>query len=87
MDPFIEKQNIRMVILDDFLTNYDDGRAKNFFCQTSALLPIDKLQETYNEVKKVIAIVDLKEKSKSVRKIITETADSLGIDLKLKNKR
>jgi hypothetical protein len=46
-----------------------------------------KLQEIHNEAKKVVATVELKEKSKFVREIITEAADSLGIDLKLKNKR
>ncbi|MDR0230668.1 MAG: DUF3795 domain-containing protein [Dysgonamonadaceae bacterium] len=86
IERFIEKQKMRIDILSDLLTNYDDGRAKSFFCQTCALLPIDKLQEIHNEVKNEVANVELKEKSKLVRKFITEIADSLGIDLKLNNK-
>jgi hypothetical protein len=75
---FIEKQKIRIDILSDLLTNYDDGRLKSFFCRTCALLPIDRLQEIHNEIK----IIELK----AIRKAITEMADSLNIDLKLNKK-
>jgi len=80
---FIEKQKMRIDVLSDLLTNYDDGRAKSFFCQTCALLPIDKLQEIHNELQKTVVNVELKEKSNSARKFITEIADSVGIDLRL----
>jgi hypothetical protein len=43
---FINQQKIRMDILTGFLSNYDDGRSKSFFCISCALLPIDKLMET-----------------------------------------
>ena len=86
MEHFIEEQKIRMDILNDLLTNYDDGRAKVLFCQTCALLSIDKLQEIQNEAQKTVANVELKEKSKFVRKIITELSDSLGIELKINKK-
>jgi hypothetical protein len=84
VESFIEKQKIRIDILNDLLTNYDDGRSKSFFCQSCALLPIDKLQYIQNEAKKAtVNDVELKEKCKSARKLVTETAESLGIDLKL----
>jgi len=83
---FIERQKIRIDILNDFLTNYDDGRAKSFFCQTCALLPIDNLQKIHKETKKMVENVNLKGKSKFVKKVITEVADSLDIDLKLNKK-
>ena len=84
---FIKKQTIRVDILSDLLKNYDDGRAKSFFCQTCALLPIDNLQEIYNEAKIKTTGMKLKEKSIFVRQLITEIADSLGIDLKLNTRR
>ena len=52
IEHFIEKQKIRIDILSDLLTDNDDDRAKNFFCQTCALLPIDKLQEIHRKAKK-----------------------------------
>ncbi|MCL2027990.1 MAG: hypothetical protein FWG79_05820 [Bacteroidales bacterium] len=72
-----------MDILNALLTNFDDGRAKSFFCQTCALLPIDKLQEIYDELQKTVAEVDLKKRCKLARKLVTELADTLGIGLKL----
>jgi hypothetical protein len=83
---FIEKQKIQIDILRDLLTNYDDGRAKNFFCQACSLLPIGKLQEIHNEIKSEVENVILQEKSKLARKLITKTADLLHIDLKLNKK-
>ena len=86
IEQFVDKQKVRIDILNALLTNFDDGRAKSLFCQTCALLPIDKLQEIYDELQKTVAKVDLKERSKLARKLVTEMADTLGIDLKL-NKR
>jgi len=84
---FIEKQKIRIGILSNFLTDFDDGRSKNFFCQACTLLPIEELQEVHNEAKKAIATVDLKQKNKFARSLITEAANSLDIDLKLRKKQ
>jgi hypothetical protein len=86
IEQFVEKQRVRIDILNALLTSFDDGRAKGFFCQTCALLPIDKLQEIYDELQITVEKVELKEKSKLARKLITETADLLGIDLKLNKK-
>jgi|GEM_PF-2364761 len=76
---FIDKQKIRIDILNDLLTFCDDDRAKSFFCQTCALLPLDKLQEIHNESQKAVTNVKLKEKNKFVKKLITEITNSLGI--------
>ena len=40
---FIDNQNVRIEILNYLLTNFDDGRSKNFYCISCALLPVDKL--------------------------------------------
>ena len=86
VEQFVEKQKVRIDILCDFLVNYDDGRSKSFFCQTCALLPVENLQQIHSEAKSISASIELKEKNKLVRKLISETADSLGIDLKLNTK-
>jgi hypothetical protein len=87
IEPFIEKQKIRIDILNYFLTNYDDGRAKSFFCQTCALFPIDKLQKIHGEAKNITDNIELKERCKLIKKSITEIADLLGISLKLNKKQ
>jgi hypothetical protein len=72
--------------LSDLLANFDDGRTKSFFCQTCALLPIDKLQEIHNDAKSTLANIGLKERNILIKKSIMEIANSLDIDLKLNKK-
>ena len=67
---FIEKQKIRIDILNDLLTRCNDGRSKSFFCQTCALLPLDKLQEIHNESQKVVTNVGLRETTKNNRNLL-----------------
>lgn len=50
-DGFIAQQKQRINILQDFIDNFDDGRSKNFFCLSCALLPLDKLQEAHDFIK------------------------------------
>jgi len=86
IEQFIEKQKIRIDILNDFLINYDDGRTKSFFSQTCALLPINKLSEIQAKAKNEIANAELKERNRLIKKSITQIADVLNIDLKLNKK-
>ena len=84
---FIENQKIRIDILNDLLTNFDDSRTKNFYCISSALLPRDKLLETHRFANSLDKEIELKEKSNMIKNILTKIADSLNIDLKLNNKK
>ncbi|MDR2039976.1 MAG: DUF3795 domain-containing protein [Bacteroidales bacterium] len=86
MEHFIRRQKIRMDILDDLLTHHDDGRAKSFFCQCCALLPIGKLQEIHHDVKGLDRQKELKERTGHIRKTLTKVAESEQIDLGLKKK-
>ena len=45
IENFINNQRVRIDILNCLLTNFDDGRSKNFYCISCALLPVEKLQE------------------------------------------
>ena len=87
IEQFIAQQKIRIDILSDFLTNYDDGRSKSFFCISCALLPLDKLQEIYKLKVDLDVFIDIKKKNKRLKQILTETANRLKIDLKLNKKR
>jgi hypothetical protein len=76
-----------MGILTEFLTNFDDGRSKSFFCISCALLPLEKLQESHDIVKNSKDSTDIKIKYKRLRKLLSKTADTLEIDLKLNTKK
>ena len=86
IERFIEDQRKRIEILNDLLTNYDDGRSKSFFCISSTLLPATKLEKVHEFAQKINQESDLKEKCRLVRGYITEIADRLNIILKLNKK-
>jgi hypothetical protein len=83
---FIDEQKLRMNILADFLSNYDEGRSKSFFCISCALIPLDKLQETHKYIINKDDSMLLKDKNKLLKERLQKAAKSLEIDLKLNNK-
>jgi len=87
IEQFIARQKIRIDILSDFLTNYDDGRSKRFFCISCALLPLDELQEINKLKVDLNDLQNIKEKNKQLKQILTKVANRLKIDLKLNKKR
>lgn len=87
IESFIDQQKIRMNILKDFLDKYDDGRSKSFFCICCALLPLDKLLETYSFKDSPNGLPDIKEKNKRLKDKLQIIADNLQIEIKLNNKK
>lgn len=87
IEPFLESQKTRMEILNELLTNYDDGRSKGFYCLSCALLPVDNLQEILGFAQNLNNELDLKEKSKLAKDSLIKVAESLNIELKLNNRR
>ncbi len=87
IDSFIAQQKIRMDILSDFLSNYNDNRSKSFFCISCALLPLDKLIEAHEFINGLIDKLNINEKNKLLREKLLLIADNLKIDLKLNNKK
>lgn len=83
---FIKAQKERIEILEDLLTNFDDGRAKSFYCLSCALLPVDKLLEVQSFAHNLCETTSIKDKTKLLRNQLTEHATSLEIELKLNNK-
>lgn len=84
---FLEKQKIRIGILDDLLANHDDGRSKSFYCISCTLLPIEKLRKIHEMAQNMVNTVELKERCKHIRIALTEIADSMNIKLKLEKKK
>jgi len=87
IDSFINQQKIKMDILSDFLSFYDEGRSKSFFCISCALLPLDRLIQIHEFMAGIDVEVDIKEKNKLLREKLQTIADVLQIDLKLNNKK
>lgn len=87
IDPFIKQQKLRIEILVYFLDNCDDGRSKNFFCLSCALLPLNKLQDTFRFIESKSDITDIKTINKLLKEKLQTIAENLKLDLKLKNKK
>ncbi len=87
IEKFIELQTQRMNILSYFLNNFDDGRSKNYFCISCALLPLEELNEIYQYALKFSNECELKEKSRPIKNYLKNVADAFRIDLKLKNRK
>lgn len=80
---FIDQQEIRINILRDFLTNYDDGRSKSFFCICCALFPLNKLQEANLFMSGLKESSDIMVKNKLLKDKLLMIAEKLKIVLKL----
>lgn len=86
IEDFIKLQNERIKILTTFLTKYDDGRSKSFFCLSCVLLPLDKLQETCNNLNNQSENLTVKELNIILTENLKMIAVALEIDLKLNSK-
>lgn len=84
---FIDQQKRRMNILKKFLTDYDDGRSKSFFCISCALLPLNKLEESESFANKFSKAENIKEKNKQLKNKLNSIADNMNIKLALNNKK
>jgi hypothetical protein len=84
---FVETQNVRIAILNDLLTSFDDGRSKNFYCISCTLLPVDKLQEIHRFARSLNKELETKEKCRLIKNSLTKIADSMNIVLKLHQKK
>jgi hypothetical protein len=88
IEKYIEKQNIRINILEKILSEYNDGKSKNYFCIAVALLDIkylnDSIRKAENKIKKEnIMENDLKNKANILKNILSEYAEKNNIEIKL----
>jgi hypothetical protein len=75
--------------LEKILSEYNDGRSKNYFCLAVALLDIKclnkSLLEAENKIReKNILENDFKSKAKILKSIFSKYANEKNIDLKLR---
>lgn len=85
IDAYNREQTEKKRILNDLLTNYNDGRKKAFFCVAANLLELPELQEA---MERLSAADDLpiKEKSKYAADVFQKIADRRNVELKLRKK-
>lgn len=85
IEQFAKKETAKVEFLRKLIDNYDDGRAKGFYCISCQLVPLDMLKTALKDAEaEMTEGADIKERAKIVRAAISSIADSLRIDLKLR---
>jgi hypothetical protein len=83
---YLKELKRKQAMLEDLITNYNDGKSKGFYCLAVNLLPLTALDGV---IQAIHASSDLrnmsaKEKAKVVVRLFKEKADEMGIELKLR---
>jgi hypothetical protein len=85
IEEFVRREMEKQEFLRHLINDYDEGRSKSFYCTSCQLIPLDRLREALAEAEAEIAEgADIKERARLVRAAISNMADSLQIDLKLR---
>ncbi|OGO06739.1 MAG: hypothetical protein A2Z76_04425 [Chloroflexi bacterium RBG_13_56_8b] len=85
IEEFVRWEMEKQEFLRHLINDYDEGRSKSFYCTSCQLVPLDRLREALEDAEaKMTAGTDIKEKAKLVRAAISNVANSLYIDLKLR---
>jgi len=86
---FITQQKKRIILLEEMLRNFDDGKSKSFYCIAATLLPISDLITSLEKTKQKIKgnkFDDRKTKSKILKELLNESASRNKLELKLRKK-
>lgn len=79
--------NEKVNILHDLLTNYNDGRQKNFFCIAVNLLELQDVKQIMEQITYTVMSEDtIKEKSAIAVHLFKDMADKRNVMLKLRKK-
>jgi len=92
MRDWLKEQRRRRLLLENLLTNYNEGRSMSFYCLAAMLMPPELINKAINELKEKLAVnqidsSDVKAKAKALRGIIQGLAQGAGIELKLRKIR
>ena len=89
LEDWLEEQRRRRVLLEDLLSNYNEGRSMSFYCLAATLIPSELIEKAVSKLEERIAKAqvnssDVKAKAKALRGIIQGLAQESGIELKLR---
>lgn len=83
------EQQEKMQILSYLLSNFNDGRRKNFFCVAVNLLELSELHDVMEQIQSndKLSLLPIKEQCLYVTNILKKIADKRNIQLKLVRKK
>ena len=87
IDAYAKELNEKISVLETLLTNYDDGRRKNFFCVALNLLEMQDVEKTMEQIEfEACPEQSIKERAVIAVRLIQAIADEQGVSLKLRKK-
>jgi len=88
LDAYNKEQDSKVAILQELLSNYNDGRRKTFYCIAVNLLPLEDLESAMKQLSANSVIYRLapKEKADEVTSVFLNLAKQQGLVLKLRKK-
>jgi hypothetical protein len=87
IENYLAHQKRRMELLQIMLSDYDDGRSKNFYCMASALLSIDDLDRALSRVNREAKNgngKDNKIRAKALKMALNQIASERQIEITLR---
>ncbi len=86
---WLGEQSKKRQVLENLLSDYNEGKSCSFFCIAAALMPPATVQKAVRQAEKTIAAgktrgSDIKTKAKIVHSAIQANATKAGVDLKLR---
>ena len=85
IEEFARLEIAKQKFLRNLIDNFNEGRSKSFYCTSCQLVPLYKLKEALADTEtNLTEDTGMKEKARIVRAAISNVADTLQIDLKLR---
>jgi len=89
IEKFITQQNKKIALLKLMLSDFNDGRAKNYFCLAAALLSIKGLEKSIDNCIKEIELSkieneDKRNKTRIIKKYLQKIDEEESVHLKLR---
>lgn len=91
LERFIEQQRTRILLLEEMLQRFNDGRSKSFYCIAATLLPIPELDTALEKTEQHLTTNKINEgdaraRARILKEILNETASRHGVVLRLRKK-
>lgn len=87
MEIYENELNEKVVILEELLKNYDDGRRKSFYCTAVNLLDLQDVKAVMARMGDATDLeMPLKMKAAAAIRLFEETAEKRGVSLQLRKK-
>lgn len=86
LEKWLKEQKERLILLEELLQNYNEGRSMNFYCKICSRLPVDLINKAIKETKKQLGnkkinTPDVKLKAKVFKTIVKDLAVMANINL------